>query len=145
MKTTQYLTYLKTMVLIISIGLYFADAAVIKACDKGGMAFGLISAKNLEHRGGLMQGYLTVYSATDRAEDGGLEYHAHSSYVIYTVDGKLFKSVDNHMSATDEIPEMVALPVGSYIVAFRPEMGGYSRRLVTIGGGSYILLGIDRN
>ena len=48
---------------------------------------------------------LLVYSATDEFSDGDLSFNPHSSYLIYTPDGKLFKSVENHMSRSDEIPE----------------------------------------
>src|ERR1700750_2297989 len=49
------------------------------------------------------EGYLQVYSATDEFDDGGVPYHAHSSYAIYTIDGQLFKNVENHISRSDEI------------------------------------------
>jgi hypothetical protein len=62
------------------------------------------------------QGYRKVYSATDEFNDGGLAYYSHSSYLIYRSDGKLFKTVENHMSRSDEIAERVSLPAGSYIV-----------------------------
>jgi hypothetical protein len=68
-----------------------------------------------------------VYSATDEFNDGGVFYYAHSSYVIYRTDGTLFKSVENHISRSDETPEIVTLPVGSYIVEARSESKGYVR------------------
>ena len=64
--------------------------------------------------GELSQGSLEVYSATDEFKDGDARYFPHSSYAVYTTDGKLLKNVENHNSRTDEIPEIVALPVGSY-------------------------------
>ena len=36
--------------------------------------------------------------------DGGLAYYAHSSYTIYTADGRLFKTAENHISLSDESP-----------------------------------------
>src|SRR6266550_7234041 len=74
---------------------------------------------NLDYRIELPQGYLKVYTATDEFDDGGVPYYAHSSYTIYTTDGKVFKNVENHLSLSDEIPELVALPVGSYTVEAR--------------------------
>ncbi len=65
---------------------------------------------NLDYRIELPQGCLKVYTATDEFDDGGVPYYAHSSYTIYTTDGKVFKNVENHISRSDEIPEVVALP-----------------------------------
>ena len=104
---------------------------------------GFVSARHLDDRAERPQGYLTVYSATDRSEDGGLLYYAHSSYAIYTIDGRLFKRVENHLSATDETPEMVSLPIGSYIVEARSEKDGYVRRPVTINEGRGTILDLD--
>jgi hypothetical protein len=82
---------------------------------------------NLDYGTELPQGSLMVYSATDEFNDGGVLYYAHSSYVIYTTDGTLFKSVENHISRNDETPEIVTLPIGSYIVEARSERKGYVR------------------
>src|SRR5438874_12434465 len=66
--------------------------------------------------GELSQGSLVVYSATDAFEDGDVPYYAHSSYAIYATNGKLFKNVENHISRSDESPEVVTLPVASYVI-----------------------------
>jgi len=145
MKSTQYLTYLKTILLIVPTSLYFNNATIVHAGDRKGLSVGFVSSNHLRYRGEPSQGYLTVYSATDRAEDGDLLYYAHSSYAIYTVDGKLFKHVENHLSATDEAPETVSLPIGSYIVEARSERDGYIRRLVTIDEGRRTILNVDRD
>src|SRR5439155_7198769 len=71
--------------------------------------------------GQLSQGSLVVYSAKDAFEDGDVPYYAHSSYAIYATNGKLFKNVVNHISRSDEIPEVVTLPVGSYVIEARSE------------------------
>ena len=92
-------------------------------------------AKGEAKAGQLSQGSLVVYSATDAFEDGDVPYYAHSSYTIYTADGKLFKNVENHISRSDEIPEVVALPVGSYMVEARSEKDGYVRVPVIIKAG----------
>ena len=106
MKSTQYLTHLKTILLIIP-SLYFGNPTNVHAGDRSGLSVGFVSPRHLEYRSERPQGQLTVYSATDRSEDGGLLYYAHSSYAIYTVDGRLFKRVENHLSTTDETPELV--------------------------------------
>jgi hypothetical protein len=67
---------------------------------------------NLDYRTELPQGYLKVYSVSDEFNDGA--YYGHSSYAIYSIDGGLFKRVENNISRTDEmIPWEVALPIGS--------------------------------
>jgi hypothetical protein len=89
------------------------------------------------------QGSLVVYSATNAAEDGEVAYYAHSSYAIYTADGRLFKNVENHMSNTDVIPEVVTLPVGSYVIEARSETDGYVRVRVVIKAGRQTILDLD--
>jgi hypothetical protein len=90
-----------------------------------------------------VDGYLLVYSATDEVSDGDLVFNAHSSYLIYTTDGKLFKSVENHMSPSDEIPGRVSLPAGSYIVEARSANNGYVRVHVVIKPSRLTLLDLD--
>jgi len=89
------------------------------------------------------QGYLEVYSATDEFDDGGVPYHAHSSYAIYTTDGKVFKNVENHISRSDELPEIVMLPAGPYIVEARSDRDGYVRVAVVIKAGHRTTLNLE--
>ena len=52
---------------------------------------------------------------SDEFNDGA--YYGHSSYAIYSINGRLFKRVENNISRTDDlIPSQVALPLGSYTV-----------------------------
>ena len=104
---------------------------------------GLVRSGTLDHGIGLAEGDLLVYSATDEFSDGDLVFNAHSSYSIYTSDGKLFKSVENHMSRSDEIPERVSLPAGSYIVEARSANNGYVRVRVVIKPSRLTLLDLD--
>ena len=91
----------------------------------------------------LSQGSLEVYSATDEFNDGDVPYYAHSSYAIYTTNGKLFKNVENHISRSDEIPEVVTLPVGSYMIEARSDRDGYVRVPVAIKAGQLTVLDLD--
>jgi hypothetical protein len=100
-------------------------------------------AKSMAKAGQLSQGSLVVYSATDAFEDGDLHYYAHSSYTIYTTDGKIFKNVENHLSSSDEIPEVVTLPVGSYVIEARSESDGYVRVRVVIKTGRRTIIDLD--
>lgn len=94
--------------------------------------------------GDTRSGTLEVYSATDEFNDGDSLYYAHSSYKIYTPDGKIFKNIENHISRSDEIPETVVLPAGSYIVDARSEKKGHVRIPVVIRDERRTVLTLDR-
>jgi hypothetical protein len=100
-------------------------------------------ARGKAKEGQLSQGSLQVYSATDAFDDSGIPYYAHSSYAIYTTDGKLFKNVENHMSNSDEVPEIVTLAMGSYVIEARAEMDGCIRVRVVIKRGLLTVLNLD--
>ena len=107
------------------------------------MSPGPIRPGNLDYRTELAQGYLKVYSATDEFNGGDAWYFPHRSYAIYTIGGKLFKSVKNQRFPADEIPEVVTLPVGTYAVVARSERDGYGRVLVVIKEGQQTILDLD--
>ena len=88
-------------------------------------------------------GYLQVLSAADEFDDGGVPYHANSSYAIYTSDGKLFRNIENHLSRSDETPEVVALPIGCYTVEARSTSKGYIRVPAAIKAGRRTTLDLD--
>ena len=123
--SSRYSSYLKTTLLLIQLVMGFGSPTVAQA----GTA--------------LLQGYLMVYSATDPFDDGDVLYYAHSSYAIYTTDGKLFKNVENHISRSDEIPDTVTLPVGSYLIEARSEKDGYVRVHVGINAGRQTVVDLD--
>jgi hypothetical protein len=100
-------------------------------------------AKGKATTGQLSQGLLVVYSATDPFNDGDVLYYVHSSYAIYTTDGRLFKNVENHISKSDEIPEVVTLPAGSYVIEARSERGGYVRVRVVIKAGRQTIIDLE--
>jgi hypothetical protein len=100
-------------------------------------------ARGKAKEGQLSQGSLQVNSATDAFDDGGVPYHAHSSYAIYTTNGRLLKNVENHISSSDEIPEVVTLPGGSYVIEARSERNGYVRARVFIKPGQLTVLDLD--
>jgi hypothetical protein len=94
--------------------------------------------------GELSHGALEVYSATDEFNDGGTLYYAHGAYAIYTPDGELFKNVENHISRSDELPEIVSLPVGSYTVMARSDRDGYVSVPVMIRTGLRTIVDLGR-
>ena len=70
---------------------------------------------NLHHGIALPDGYLTVYSTRDEENNGA--YYSHSSYEIYSGNGRLFKRVEHNITKTgDVIPWKVPLPAGSYTI-----------------------------
>jgi hypothetical protein len=132
--------YLKSILLIVQLA-FFGDPTVVKAGQRDSST-GPIQPE-LHDQAELRQGYLLVYSATDRFDDGGTFYYPHSSYSIYTAEGKFFKNVENHISRSDEIPTLVTLPAGSYTILLRSENRGYIRLPIVITPGRRMILDPD--
>ena len=143
MKSTLCSTLLKTALLVLPLSLCFDGSTVVKAGGSDPLSIGAVRPGTLDYRTESAQGYLKVYSATDEFDDGGVAFYAHSPYAIYTTEGKVFKNVENHISRSDEIPEIVALPVGSYMVVARSEKDGYIRLPVAIKAGRRTVLDLD--
>lgn len=129
--------------LIVLFVLDYGSSTTAQAGDNTALRIGLVRFGGMEHRTGSAEGYLSVYSATDEFSDGDLIFNAHSSYLIYTSVGKLFKSVENHMSRSDEIPERVSLQAGSYIVEARSANNRYVHVRMVIKPGRLTLLDLD--
>src|SRR5438874_3561757 len=120
MKSPHCSSLLKGALLIVLLVLCLGGSTVAQAGGKDDpLSPGPIRPGNLDYRTELPQGYLKVYSATDEFNGGDAWYFPHSSYAIYTVGGKLFENVQNKRFSADEIPEVVALPVGTYAVVDR--------------------------
>jgi hypothetical protein len=131
-------------VLILPLALCLGSSTMAQAGADDPLYVDSVRLSTPGYRARAAEGYLLVYSATDEFEDGGLTFYAHSSYSIYTSDGKLFKSVENHLSRSDEIPEIVRLPVASYIVEARSENSGYVRVRVVVNPAQRTVLNLDR-
>src|SRR5216684_3679274 len=80
-------SFLKSAISIATLTLCFGSTTVAQPGNRDPLFPGMIR-HGLDNRNELSQGYLTVYSATDQFDDGGVLYYAHSSYSIYTTDGK---------------------------------------------------------
>ena len=143
MKSLLKLTYSKTKLLIVLFAFSCASLMMAQAEDTDSLSIGLVRSGPPDHGTRLAEGYLLVYSATDEVSDGDLPFNPHSSYLIYTPDGKLFKSVENHMSRSDEIPDIVRLPAGYYIVDARSANNGYVRVRVVIKPSHQTVLNLD--
>ena|SRR5438874_13535927 len=111
--------------------------------DRNPLVFGAIRPGNLGNGIELRKGYLEVYSATGEFNAGDAWYFPHSSYTIYTTEWKFFKNVENHILRSDEIPQIVMLPVGSYLVEARSEQDGYVRISIVIKEGRQTILHLD--
>jgi hypothetical protein len=143
MKSLLKSTYSKTKLLIVLFAFSCGSLMMAQAGDTHSLFMGLVRSGPSDHSTRLAEGYLLVYSATDEFSDGDVVFNAHSSYLIYTTDGKSFKNVENHMSRSDEIPERVSLPAGSYIVEARSSNNGYVRVRVVIKPSRQTVLDLD--
>ena len=136
---TPLLRYMTTRNL--AIAMFFAVALV--GTTRGNETGEIALAKGEAKAGQLSQGSLMVYSVMDRFDDDDVIYYEYSSYAIYTINGKLFRHVENRVSSSDVIPEVVTLPAGSYVIEARSETDGYVRVRVVIKAGRQTILGLD--
>jgi hypothetical protein len=142
MKSLLSSIFWKTALLIIPLALAIGGSTRAQAGDRNPLVPGPIRPGDLGYPAGSSQGYLTVYLTADEFNDGNAWYFPHSAFAIYTIDGKLVKNVKSHFTY-DEIPEVVALPVGSYIVVARSEKDGHIRLPVVIKAGQRTILDLD--
>jgi hypothetical protein len=143
MKSLLKSNYSKTKLLIVLCAFSCGSVMITQAEDTDSLFIGLMRSGPPDHGTRLAEGYLMVYSATDEVSDGDLPFNPHSSYLIYTPDGKLFKSVENHISRSDEIPDIVRLPAGPYTVEARSANNGYVRVRVVIKPSRQTVVDLD--
>jgi hypothetical protein len=104
MKLLHCSSFLKTALLIVPLALGFGGSTVVQAGGKDPLSPGPVRPGNLDYRTELAQGYLKVYSATDKFNDGDAWYFPHSSYAIYTIGEKLFKKVKTKVPRRMKFP-----------------------------------------
>jgi hypothetical protein len=145
MKTSSHLALVRTSLFITSLSIWLLAAANAEARDESLLSPGPVRPGSLLHdRPAPAQGFLKIYSATDKVNDGDVWYFPHSPYAVYAIDGKLVRKVENHNSSSDEIPQVVTLPAGSYVVEARSEQdGGYIRVHVQIKPAQRTTLDLD--
>jgi hypothetical protein len=81
-------------------------------------------------------GYLKVYTATEDHKDRDVHYFPHTSYTVYSEDGKtVVKKVANAISLHDEDPSLVQLLAGKYVVLAKAEPRGMVKIAVVIKPG----------
>jgi hypothetical protein len=143
MKSTVCSLFLKITLLIVSLTFSFGNSIYGQARDRSVLSPGPVRPGSLNFRTELPQGHLKVYSVRGDFNDGDAWYFPRNSFAIYTIDGKLFKNVKSQYSADDIIPEVVALPVGTYTVVARSKRDEYVRILVVIKEGQQTILDLD--
>ena len=129
--------------MIIPLSLIICSSTIAQAKDRKPLFFWLIRPGGSDYPVGSSRGYLTVYLRADESYDGNSWYFPQNLFAIYTIDRKLFKNVTSQLSTDEEIPEIVALPVGSYIVVARSEKDGFIRLPVAIKAGRRTILDLD--
>ena len=90
-------------------------------------------------------GYLKVYSATEDHDDGDLHYFPHTSYTVYSEDGKIVKKVANAIGVHDEDPALSQLPAGTYTVLAESEDYGTVKVKVVIEPGKLTTVNLEYN
>ena len=143
MKSLLSSSFWKTAPLVILLALIIGSSTIAQAGDTNPLFPGPIRRRGSDYPAGLSRGYLTVYLTADEFNNGNAWYFPQNLFAIYTIDGKLFKNVTSQHSADEEIPEVVALPVGSYMVVARSEKDGYIRLPVVIKAGQRTVLDLD--
>jgi hypothetical protein len=132
-----------TVLLLVSLAMWLFGSTTALAGDRDPFFPGAVRPGNWDYHTESRQGYLKVYSASDEVRNGDVRYFPHTSYVIYTINGKLFKNVKNHRSTDDEVPELVSLPVGRYTVVARSVRDGYVRMYVVVEEDQQTILHLD--
>jgi hypothetical protein len=126
----------------ISLALIIGSSTILQAGDSSSLFYGLIRPRHSERLAESSRGYLTVYLRADEFY-GNMWYFPQNLFDVYTIDGKLFKNVTSQLSVDEEIPEVVRLPVGFYLVVARSEKNGYIRLPVAIKAGQRTVLDLD--
>src|SRR5438105_3443159 len=83
MKSSLGTSFLKATLLIVLFASCLSGPTGAQAGGKDPLSPGPVRPGNSDYRTELPQGYLKVYSATDRFNDGDARYFPHSSYAIY--------------------------------------------------------------
>ena len=92
------------------------------------------------------QGYLKVFTATEDHNDGDTHYFPHTSYTIYSDDGKtVVKKVPNAIGVHDEDPSLVQLSAGTYVVRAKAENSGMVKIAVIIKPGQLTKVNLEHD
>ena len=128
------------MLSIVQLAFCFGDPILVQAGQRDSST-GPIQP-GLNDQAELRQGYLLVYSATDRFDDGGTFYSPTAPTPSTRPKGS-FLNLENHISRSDEIPTLVTLPAGPYTIQLSSENRGYIRLPIVITPGRRMILDPD--
>ena len=95
-------------------------------------------------RSGTGKGYLLVYSATDKVQDGKLDFFPHTGYTVYDATGKFVHYTPNRVGNTDPVPVTIPLAAGIYKVVARAELYGRVTVPVKIDNGKLTVVYLER-
>jgi hypothetical protein len=123
-------TLLKSVLITVALGLCLTGPDTAKA---RGLSYPVASA----------HGYLAVYLTPGESNEYSAWYFPHNFYSIYATDGKLFKKVMSQPSADDVIPDVLPLPIGSYLIVGRSENNKQVRMPIVIRAGRRITVDLD--
>jgi len=143
MKSLLSSCFWKTAPLVIPLSLIIGSSTIAEAGDRKPLFRGPTKPGDSDYPTGSSRGYLAAYLTANEFNDGNAWYFPHSFFAIYTIDGKLFKNITSQHSADEEIPEVAALPVGSYMVIAPSDNGGYIRLPVVIKAGQRTIVDLD--
>jgi hypothetical protein len=89
------------------------------------------------------QGYLAVYLGSVASSENSAWYFPRSFYSIYRRDGKLFRIITSQPSADEIIPDVVALPIGSYFLVGESDDNKEVRLPIVIRSGRRTTVDLD--
>ena len=115
------------------------------ASSGGPLVLGPVGPETSKRIEATSTGYLKVYSATEVHNDGDAHYFPHTSYSVYSEDGKIVKKVANAISIHDEDPALVEVPVGTYAVLAESEYYGLVKVTVVIEPGKMTAVNLEYN
>ena len=92
---------------------------------------------------GLSKGFLQVYSATHPVDSGGIIYQPHTSYSVYSIEGKRLWGVINHVGQDDNRPMTIQIPPGFYFVYAESDRFGQVKVPVFVVGNKTTLVYLE--
>ena len=123
-------TLLNNVLITVALGLCLPGSATAKM---NGLGHPVASAR----------GYLVVYLSSVVSSENSAWYLPRSFYSIYAGDGKLFRTITSQPSADEIIPDVVALPTGSYFLVGESEDNKEVRLPIVIRAGRRTTVDLD--
>jgi len=121
-------------------------AALLAGCATKPVALAPVGPRPGDRTSYVSTGHLRVYSDTKTREIAeNTIYYPHTAYTIRDPSGKLVKYVFNHVGSTDEIPTLVTIPSGSYLIVAESARYGRVTVPVKIQDGRTTVVHLDGN